>query len=114
MKIPYSAGDIRRSELFRMIWKGWFLGVFVIFIPLFSVIAISALLGGDADIETTLFSTNVENSIVGIIMMPFLVALIAAIQGIFVGLLVALGLSASQWWGQLRGKLSSKRSKKLN
>ena len=63
------------GSIFKFVWRGWFVGVTAVFLPLF---ALAALLNQEA----------VENMVYGIPLIP----VIAAFQGVIVGGLVVLGL----------------------
>jgi len=65
------------NELFKVVWRGWLYGVVVLFLPLFLV---SALGMG--------FGAGKWEGLLSVLMLP----LIAALQGVFAGWLVLLGL----------------------
>jgi len=61
--------------MFKQIWKGWTIGISIIFIPLF---LIASLVQTDAP----------ENMIFTVLLVPF----IAAFQGVIIGAIICLGL----------------------
>lgn len=77
MNIKIGNGTATSSEIFRIVWRGWSYGVLVIFWPLFTVAGLIAGFGAG----------NWEPLLVA-----FLVPFIAAMQGMFAGWLVLLGL----------------------
>ncbi|MEM7430384.1 MAG: hypothetical protein AAF351_00465 [Pseudomonadota bacterium] len=80
MSIPTSSGQIASSELFKLVWRGWFIGVLVIMGPLF---ALGALISA--------FGYGEWELLIGLILVP----LIAAGQGVVAGVLVLFGLKVS-------------------
>lgn len=62
-----------RAQVFKLVWRGWFVGVSAIFTPLFAILAL--LPDGPS---VPLFSVPI-------------VPLVAALQGVLVGALVLLG-----------------------
>jgi hypothetical protein len=65
------------NEIFKVVWRGWFYGVLVIFLPFFAVAAL--VIGfGSGKWEALLY--------------PVMVPLIAGLQGVIAGWLVLLGL----------------------
>jgi len=64
-----------RARIFKLVWRGWFVGASAIFIPL----SILGVLVGDISREMMLI--------------PLLVPVITAIQGAIAGGLVVLGLT---------------------
>lgn len=67
---------IDKGLLFRAVWRGWFVGATVVLVPL---MLLAALLRPEAPVQ--------------MFVAPLLVPLITAIQGIFVGALVVLGVT---------------------
>ncbi len=65
------------NEFFKIIWRGWFYGILVIFLPFFTV---AALVVG--------FGAGKWEALLYVLMVP----LIAAGQGVIAGWLVLLGL----------------------
>lgn len=65
-----------KSFIFKMVWRGWFVGATIIFIPLIML--------------TIMLSPEAPKSI---LLSVFLIPLIAALQGLIVGGLVILGLT---------------------
>ena len=66
-------------SLFRLVWRGWFVSVTVIFVPLYLVSHLIGIGGGD--------SVSGVSSLVIVVLIP----IIAALQGVVVGALVVLG-----------------------
>ena len=64
-----------RTQVFKLVWRGWFVSVTAIFTPLFAILA---LLPGTPSVP--LFSVPI-------------IPLVAALQGVLVGALVLLGLT---------------------
>ena len=62
--------------LFKLVWRGWFVGASILFIPLFLLLV--------------LFGPEIpKESLLAIPLIP----IITAVQGVFVGILVLLGVS---------------------
>ncbi|MGB5628647.1 MAG: hypothetical protein WBM57_04720 [Woeseiaceae bacterium] len=77
MKIKLGNATATGNEIFKVVWRGWFYGVLVIFLPFFTVAAL--IIGfGAGKWEALLY--------------PIMVPLIAAVQGAIAGWLVLLGL----------------------
>ena len=80
MEVSIISGKIRGSELFRLVWRGYFIAATAIMLPLSILAAVINLsLGGEQ---------------VGwqVVLIPLFVPFIIAFQGIIVGGLVLLGL----------------------
>ena len=67
---------MKKSFIFKMVWRGWFVGATAIFTPLF---LLAALFAPDAPKEMAF----------AVLLVPF----IAALQGVMFGGLVVLGLT---------------------
>jgi hypothetical protein len=77
VKIKLGNGTLTGNEIFKVVWRGWFYGVLVIFLPFFAVAAL--VIGfGTGKWEALLY--------------PVMVPIIAAVQGAIAGWLVLLGL----------------------
>lgn len=72
---------ISRSSLFKLVFRGWFSGVLVIFVPIGVLAIVAIVLRGSWD--------QLFEALLGLAMMP----LIAAGQGVVAGGLVVLGLT---------------------
>jgi len=80
MKIIIGSKEATGNEIFSIIWRGWFIGVTVIFMPISLIAGVAALL-----------SRSQENSfeiLAGVVMVP----IIAAMQGIIISGIILLGL----------------------
>ena len=77
MNIKIGDATVTGNDIFKLVWRGWFYGVLVIFLPFFAIAALVSLFG-DGKWE--------------IVLSVLLVPLIAAGQGVFAGGLVLLGL----------------------
>ena len=66
---------MEKSTIFKLVWRGWFVGASILFIPFFLFIVI--------------FGQNIP--IESLLAIP-LIPIITAVQGIFVGALVLLGV----------------------
>ena len=83
MRIPVGDSLVTKSDVFKTVWRGWFFGVLVIFLPVFALTSLIALLGGGGDDRWEMAF--------GVLLVP----LIAAGQGVLAGGLVLLGLSVA-------------------
>lgn len=77
MKIELGSATATGNEIFKVVWRGWFYGVLVIFLP-FMVVAALVIGFGAGKWEALLY--------------PIMVPLVAGLQGVFAGWLVLLGL----------------------
>lgn len=77
MNIEIGTTTASGSEVFRLVWRGWFYGVLVIFLPFFVVAALVVGFGA-GKWEALLY--------------PVMVPLVAGLQGVVAGWLVLLGL----------------------
>ena len=77
MNIKIGDATASTNELFKVVWRGWFYGILVIFLPFFVV---AALVIG--------FGAGKWEALLYPVMVPF----IAAVQGVLVAWLVLLGL----------------------
>ncbi len=80
MKIKAGNKELTGTELFHLVFRGWFAGVTAIFVPfLFLGLLVSVLPDND-------------ESAVGMMLGVFMVPFIAAMQGLMIGALVLFGL----------------------
>jgi hypothetical protein len=77
VKIKLGNATVTGSEIFKVVWRGWFYGVLVVFLPFFSVAALVIGLGA-GKWEAILY--------------PVMVPIVAAGLGVVAGWLVVLGL----------------------
>ena len=80
MKIEIGTGTATGKELFKVVWRGWFIGTTAIFMPILLLAAITKILPNS--------DSSSYEVVLGILMVP----LIAAMQGMLAGGLVLLGL----------------------
>ena len=80
MKVQIGTGVASGEDVFKLVWRGWFYSVLVIFFPIFAFGALAGLATGDRDV-------GIEP-----ILIVLLVPVIAAMQGVMVGGIVLLGL----------------------
>jgi len=64
-----------KGEIFKLVWRGWFAGATVLFLPLFILMA-------------AFMPEAPKNIWLAVVMVPF----ISALQGVMIGGLVLLGL----------------------
>ena len=82
MRISVQSGAITGSELFRLVWRGWFVGVIAIFLPTFLLFGFTIVVPGYHS------ELRPAEYFLGLLVLPF----IAAGQALIVGALVSLGL----------------------
>lgn len=66
---------VNKTEIFKLVWRGWFIGATALLVPAFLIVALVNDLPGE------------------FFLVPLLVPLISAMQGVLVGGLVVLGLT---------------------
>lgn len=87
MKGVASHSIFTEGELFRLVWRGWFAGVLVLFVPVWLLGLIVLMAQGNWG--------ELVPAAIGIVLLP----IIAAMQGVLAGGLVWLGLLV---WPQKR------------
>ena len=73
------ASQLSGSDVFRLVWRGWFAGVLSIFVPIWAIAVIVVVVSRSWE--------ELAPAVVGLILLP----IIAAMQGIIVGGVVTLG-----------------------
>ena len=80
MKVQIGTGSASGEDVFKLVWRGWFFGVLVIFFPILALAALASLAGGSRNVGM--------EPILAVLLVP----VIAAMQGVMAGGLVLLGL----------------------
>ena len=81
MKLVLQSGSLSGSDLFNLIWRGWFVGVTAMCLPLAVVVGLKLVISGESDQVPDQY-----------LLAPVLIPVIAAGQGVIVGALVLFGL----------------------
>jgi hypothetical protein len=83
MQIPTASGSVTGGELFKLVWRGYFVGLLVLFAASL-LIAIPVALSNSGSND----AVNFANLAIAMLMVP----LVAAGQGVMIAGLVLLGL----------------------